>query len=148
MSRTSLIISGLCSSFFGLALTTPAGAEPLVLECPPKYPDLIQMEALKVKGWIAPFPGTPSAPLEQMSVSVGPAERNGELRGDPVRGGAGERFPFDMFEEDLEKWVFCGYRMPSGYARLMYRIPIGGQACVTRLKQAHGRLVAANIRCE
>lgn len=148
MSPTSSIISGLCSSVLLLALMAPAGAAPLALECPAKYPDLVQMQALAVQGWRAPFPGTPNAPLEQMSVSVGPAELNGELRGVQLRGGAGERFRFDVFEEDLEKWVFCGYSVPSGNARLMYRIPVGGKACVTRLQRARGRLAAASIRCE
>lgn len=148
MIRTSTIISGLCSSVLLLALMAPAGAAPLALECPAKYPDLVQMQALAARGWLAPFPGTPNAPLVQVGVSVGPAERNGELIGARLRDGAGWRFEYDVFEEDLEKWVFCEYSTPPGYARVMYRIHAGGRACDTRLKRARGRLVAASIWCE
>lgn len=126
----------------------PAGAAPLELECPSKYPDLVQMQALAARGWLAPFPGTPNGPLEQAGVSVGPPERNGELHGTQLRGGTGERFQYDVVKEDLEKWVFCEYGMPSGYARVMYRIPAGGRACETRLKRARGHLVAASISCD
>jgi len=83
----------------------------------------------------------------QVGVSVGPAERNGELIGAPLRNGTGFRFEYDVFEEDLEKWVFCEYRMPSGYARVMYRIS-GGRACETRIRPARGTLGAASISCE
>lgn len=147
MTQTSTKISGLCSSVF-LALVAPASAVPLTLECPAKYPDLVQMQALAERGWTAPLPGTPNSPLVQVGVSVGPAERNGELIGAPLRNGAGDRFEYDVFEEDLEKWVFCEYRAPPMYARVMYRISTGGRACETRLKRARGRLVAASIRCE
>ena len=148
MIRTSTIISGLCSSVLGLVLATPAGAAPLALECPAKYPDLVQMEALAAQGWLAPVPGRPNSPLVQVGVSVGPAERNGELIGAPLRNGTGDRFEYDVFKEDLEKWVFCEYRMPPMYARVMYRIQTGGRACETRLKRARRRLVAASIRCD
>lgn len=124
-----------------------ASAGPLVLECPSRYPDLVQMHELAARGWLTPAPGIPNGPLEQVGVSVGPPERNGELRGAPLRGGTGERFQYDVVREDLEKWAFCEYGMPSGYARVMYRIPAGGTACETRLRRSRGRLVGASIRC-
>lgn len=148
MTLRMRILFGSCSSVVWLILLQPACAAPLALECPAKYPDLIQMQALREKGWSAPFPGRPGVPLEQMSVSLGPADENGELQGERLPGDTGERFHFHGLTDELEKWIFCGYSMPSGYARLMYRIPVSGQACVTRLKRARGRLVAASIRCE
>ncbi|WP_090314650.1 STY0301 family protein [Duganella sp. CF517] len=131
-----------------LALAGPVGAAPLALQCPAKYPDLDQMRTLAERGWTAPFPGTPHAPLVQVGVSVGPAERNGELIGAPLRGGAGYRFEYDVVREDLEKWAFCEYSMPLGYVRIMYRISTGGRACEMRLKERRGRLIAASIWCD
>ena len=125
-----------------------ASAAPLALECPVKYPDLVQMQTLQADGWRAPFPGRPGAPLEQMSVSLGPADENGELQGEPLPGADGERFHFHGLTDELEKWVFCGYTMPSGYARLMHQIPASGQACETRLTHRRRRLVAASIWCD
>ena len=148
MTLKMQILFGSCSSAVLLILMQTAGAAPLTLECPVKYPDLIQMQALQAVGWSAPFPGRPGAPLDQMSVSLGPADENGELQGEPLLGAVGERFHFHGLTDELEKWVFCGYTMPSGYARLMYQIPVSGQACETHLKQRRGRLVAASIRCE
>ena len=148
MIRTSTIISGLCSSALLLVLAAPAGAAPLALRCPAKFPDLIQMQALAARGWLAPFPGTPNTPLEQAGVSVGPAENNGELIGALLRRGAGYRFEYDVVREDLDKWVFCEYGMPPGHVRILYRITTGGRACETRLKERRERLVAASIWCD
>lgn len=142
------ILFGLCSSAMLAVPLRTADAAQLVLACPAKYPDLVQMQIMQAKGWRAPFPGKPSAPLEQASVSMGPPEENGELIGTPLRGGAGERFYIGGYAEGLEKWAFCGYTMPSGYARLMYRLPVEGLRCETRLERERGRLVAARIWCE
>ena len=130
-----------------MVVVAPAGAAPLALECPARYPDLVQMRTLAAHGWLAPFPGAPNGPLVQAGVSVGPPERNGELVGAPLKGGTGYRFEYDVFEKDLEKWVFCEYRMPSGYARVMYRIP-GGRACETRIRPGRATLGAASISCD
>lgn len=148
MTRTTTIISGLCSSVLLLALVAPACAARLALTCPAKYPDLVQMQGLAAQGWRAPFPGEPNAPLVQVGVSVGPAERNGGLVGTPLRDGTGYRFEYDVVREDLEKWVFCEYGMSSGYAWVVYPISTGGRVCETRLRRARGRLVAASIRCD
>lgn len=148
MIRTSTITSGLSSSALLLTLVAQASAAPLALQCPAKYPDLIQMQALAARGWLAPFPGMPSTPLVQAGVSVGPAENNGELIGAPLRRGAGYRFEYDVVREDLDKWVFCEYGMPPGYVRILYRITTGGRACETRLKERRGRLVSASIWCD
>lgn len=148
MIRTSTIISGLCSSALLLVLAAPAGAAPLALRCPVKYPDIVQMQALAAQGWRAPFPGAPNAPLAQVGVSVGPAEINGELIGTPLRRGSGYRFEYDVVREDLDKWVFCEYGMPPGHVRILHSITTGGRACETRLKERSGRLVSASIWCD
>lgn len=142
------ILFGWWSSALLLTFAAHATAARLALECPAKYPDLVQMQDLQSKGWRAPFPGRVGARLDQMSVSLGPPEENGELIGELLPGATGEKFHFAGLKDELGKWVFCGYQVPSGYARLMYQIPIAGRACETRLKRVRGRLVAARIRCE
>lgn len=148
MTLKTQIGSGLFSSAFLLILVRATAAEPLALQCPGKYPDLIEMQSLQAQGWRALFPGAPKAPLEEVGVSLGPAAENGELQGEELPGGKGREFRFPGSALELEKWVFCGYDAPTGYARVMYQIPIDGQRCETRLKRSRGRLVAASIRCE
>lgn len=148
MTLKMRILSGSFSSILLLAILSTARGAPLTLECPAKYPDITQMQALATKGWRAPFLGAPNAPLEEVGVSLGPAEENGRLQGDPLQAGTGERFHFHGLKGELEKWVFCGYHIPSGYARLMYQVPIEGRRCETRLKRSRGRLVAARIWCD
>ena len=131
-----------------LVVPGPAAAVPFQLTCPAKYPVLAQVQTLQADGWRAPFPGIPGAPLEQASVSLGPPEENGELKGTPLRSGAGERFILQGFGDGLEKWAFCGYRSPTGDVRLMHKIPVNALACETRVRRERGGLVGASVRCE
>ena len=106
------------------------------------------MPALVAQGWSAPFPGIAGAQLKQASVLIGPAEKHAELRGVQLPGGTGERFHFYGITDQLEKWAFCGYDTPAGYARLVYQIPVSGRGCETRVKRSRGRLIAASLRCD
>lgn len=147
MTLKTQIGSGLfCSAALLLSAAT-AAAEPLTLQCPAHYPDLIEMQSLQSTGWRAPFPGAPNAPLEEVGVSLGPADENGELQGEGLPGG-GRAFRFPGRASELEKWIFCGYSASKGYVRVMYQIPPDEQRCETHIKRARGRLVAASIRCE